>query len=147
MRVPIAWLRDYADFPENADEIVAKLAALGFPVDDVETRPKLTNVVVGRITKLEKHPNADRLQLCTIDIGGEKPLLIATAASNVAEGQIIPVARIGAELAGGLTIAPRKMRGIDSEGMLISPKRSGCPASGSRTASCSWSARFRSGPT
>ncbi|MEA2787377.1 MAG: hypothetical protein QOF71_3481, partial [Candidatus Eremiobacteraeota bacterium] len=56
MRVPIAWLRDYADLPENAGEIVAKLAALGFPVDDVETRPKLTNVVVGRITKLERHP-------------------------------------------------------------------------------------------
>ena len=127
MRVPIAWLRDYADLPENADEIVAKLAALGFPVDDVETRPKLTNVVVGRITKLEKHPNADRLQLCTIDIGGEKPLLIATAATNVAEGQTVPVARIGAELAGSLTIAPRKMRGIDSEGMLISAEEIGLP--------------------
>jgi phenylalanyl-tRNA synthetase beta chain len=127
MRVPIAWLRDYADLPEDADEIVAKLAALGFPVDDVEMRPKLTNVVVGRITKLEKHPNADRLQLCTIDVGGEKALLIATAATNVAEGQTVPVARIGAELAGGLTIAPRKMRGIDSEGMLISAEEIGLP--------------------
>jgi phenylalanyl-tRNA synthetase beta chain len=127
MRVPIAWLRDYADLPENADEIVAKLAALGFPVDDVETRPKLSNVVAGRITKVERHPNADRLQLCTIDIGGEKTLLIATAATNVAEGQSVPVARIGAELAGGLTIAPRKMRGIDSEGMLISAEEVGLP--------------------
>ncbi|HEY6233544.1 MAG TPA: phenylalanine--tRNA ligase subunit beta, partial [Candidatus Elarobacter sp.] len=127
MRVPIAWLRDYADLPANADEIIARLAALGFPVDDVETRPKLTNVVVGRITKLEPHPNADRLQLCTIDAGGEKTLLIATAATNVAEGQTVPVARIGAELAGGLTIAPRKMRGIDSEGMLISAEEIGLP--------------------
>ncbi|MEA2786514.1 MAG: phenylalanyl-tRNA synthetase beta chain, partial [Candidatus Eremiobacteraeota bacterium] len=112
---------------ENAGEIVAKLAALGFPVDDVETRPKLTNVVVGRITKLERHPNADRLQLCTIDVGGPNTLLIATAATNVAEGQTVPVARIGAELAGGLTIAPRKMRGIDSEGMLISAEEIGLP--------------------
>ena len=128
MRVPIAWLRDYADLPENADEIVAKLAALGFPVDDVETRPKLTNVVVGRIAKLERHPNADRLQLCTIDVGGDKTLLIATAATNVAQGQTVPVARIGAELAGGLKIAPRKMRGIDSEGMLISAEEIGLPA-------------------
>jgi phenylalanyl-tRNA synthetase beta chain len=127
MRVPIAWLRDYADLPANADDIIARLATLGFPVDDVETRPKLTNVVVGRITKLERHPNADRLQLCTIDIGGEKTLLIATAATNVAEGQTVPVARIGAELAGGLTIAPRKMRGIDSEGMLISAEEIGLP--------------------
>ncbi len=127
MRTPIAWLRDYADLPENSDEIVARLAALGFPVDDVETRPKLTNVVVGRITKLERHPNADRLQLCTIDVGEQKTLLIATAATNVAEGQTVPVARIGAELAGGLNIAPRKMRGIDSEGMLISAEEIGLP--------------------
>ncbi|HEV2644275.1 MAG TPA: hypothetical protein VGT98_16310, partial [Candidatus Elarobacter sp.] len=104
MRVPIAWLRDYADLPADADDIIARLAALGFPVDDVETRPELTNVVVGRITKLERHPNADRLQLCTVDVGSEKTLLIATAATNVAEGQTVPVARIGAKLAGGLTI-------------------------------------------
>ena len=128
MRVPIAWLRDYADLPANGDEIVAKLAALGFPVDDVETRPNLTNVVVGRIAKLERHPNADRLQLCTIDVGADKTLLIATAATNVAQGQTVPVARIGAELAGGLRIAPRKMRGIDSEGMLISAEEIGLPA-------------------
>ncbi|HEX3465138.1 MAG TPA: phenylalanine--tRNA ligase subunit beta [Candidatus Elarobacter sp.] len=128
MRVPLAWLRDYVDLPDDADAIVVRLAALGFPVDDVETRARLTNVVVGRITKLERHPNADRLQLCTIDAGGEKTLLIATAAANVAEGQTVPVARIGAELAGGLKIAPRKMRGIDSEGMLISAEEIGLPA-------------------
>ncbi|HZO93594.1 MAG TPA: phenylalanine--tRNA ligase subunit beta [Candidatus Baltobacteraceae bacterium] len=128
MRVPIAWLRDYVDLPEDAGEIVARLAALGFPVDDVETRPRLTNVVVGRIAKLERHPNADRLQLCTIDVGEASTLLIATAATNVAQGQTVPVARIGAELAGGLTIAPRKMRGIDSQGMLISAEEIGLPA-------------------
>ena len=127
MRVPLAWLRDYVDLPEGADEIVARLAALGFPVDDVETRPTLTNVVVGRIVTLEPHPNADRLQLCTLDVGGGTTLRIATAATNVAAGQIVPVARIGAELAGGLTIAPRKMRGIDSEGMLISAEEVGLP--------------------
>jgi phenylalanyl-tRNA synthetase beta chain len=127
MRVPIAWLRDYVDLPADADAIVARLAALGFPVDEIETRPKLTHVVVGRITKLERHPNADRLQLCTMDVGGEQTLLIATAATNVAQGQTVPVALIGAELAGGLTIAPRKMRGIDSQGMLISAEEIGLP--------------------
>jgi phenylalanyl-tRNA synthetase beta chain len=128
VRVPLAWLRDYADLPEDANAIVARLAALGFPVDDVEERPRLTNVVVGRITKLERHPNADRLQLCTMDVGAEQTLLIATAATNVAEGQTVPVARIGAELAGGLRIAPRKMRGVDSEGMLNSAEEIGLPA-------------------
>jgi phenylalanyl-tRNA synthetase beta chain len=127
MRVPIAWLRDYADLPADPDAIVARLATLGFPVDDVQTRPQLTHVVAGRITKLERHPNADRLQLCTIDVGAEKTLLIATAATNVAQGQTVPVARIGAELAGGLKIAPRKMRGIDSQGMLISAEEIGLP--------------------
>ena len=128
MRVPIAWLRDYVDVPHDTNQIVDRLATLGFPVDEVVTRPELTHVVAGRITKLERHPNADRLQLCTIDIGAEKTLLIATAATNVAEDQVVPVARIGAQLAGGLTIAPRKMRGIDSEGMLCSAEELALPA-------------------
>jgi phenylalanyl-tRNA synthetase beta chain len=119
MRVPISWLRDYADLPRDNDAIISRLATLGFPVDAVETRPLITGVVVGRIAKIEKHPNADRLQVCTIDIGGERMLTIATAATNVAEGQIVPVATIGAKLP-ELTIEPRTMRGIASEGMLCS---------------------------
>jgi len=113
VKVPVAWLREYADLPADADAIVARLAALGFPVDEIVTRPRLTNVAVGRIDKLEPHPNADRLQLCTVDVGRDERLTIATAATNVAQGQTVPVALIGAELAGGLTIAPRKMRGLD----------------------------------
>jgi phenylalanyl-tRNA synthetase beta chain len=128
MRVPIMWLRDYVELPQTADEIVARLATLGFPVDEVIARPKLTNVVVGRITKMVKHQNADRLQVCTIDVGTEKTLTIATAATNVEEGQTVPVALIGAELDKGLKIAPRKMRGIDSEGMLCSADELGLPA-------------------
>jgi phenylalanyl-tRNA synthetase beta chain len=128
MRVPLAWLRDYVDLPD-ADTIVARLASLGFPVDDVETRPALSGVVAGRITAVAPHPNADRLQLCTIDAGGVT-LTIATAATNVAQGQIVPVARIGAQLAGGMSIGPRKMRGIDSEGMLCSAEELGLPPHG-----------------
>jgi phenylalanyl-tRNA synthetase beta chain len=119
MRVPIMWLRDYAELPRDAGEIVSRLATLGFPVDAVDARPPITGVVVGRIAKIEKHPNADRLQVCTIDVGIERTLTIATAATNVAEGQIVPVATIGAKLP-ELTIEPRKMRGIASEGMLCS---------------------------
>ena len=119
MRVPIAWLRDYADLPREADAIVSRLATLGFPVDGVERRPAITGVVVGRIEKIEKHPNADRLQVCTIDVGSPRKLTIATAATNVAEAQVVPVATIGAKLP-ELTIEPRSMRGIASEGMLCS---------------------------
>jgi phenylalanyl-tRNA synthetase beta chain len=128
MKVPIGWLRDYVTLPDDADAIVTRLAALGFPVDEVIERPALTNVVVGRIAKIEPHPNADRLLLCTLDVGDGESLVIATAATNVEEGQIVPVARIGAQLAGGLTIAPRKMRGVDSQGMLCSAAELGLPA-------------------
>jgi phenylalanyl-tRNA synthetase beta chain len=119
MRVPISWLRDYVVLPHDANDVISRLATLGFPVDAVESRPAITGVVVGRIAKIEKHPNADRLVVCTIDIGANRTLTIATAATNVAEGQVIPVATIGAKLP-ELTIEPRKMRGIASEGMLCS---------------------------
>jgi phenylalanyl-tRNA synthetase beta chain len=119
MRVPLAWLRDYVELPADPLEVVTHFANLGFPVDEIVTRPAITGVVIGKLTNVAPHPNADRLQLCTVDIGAEKPLTIATAATNVATGQIVPVATIGAKLP-KLTIEPRKMRGIDSEGMLVS---------------------------
>jgi phenylalanyl-tRNA synthetase beta chain len=126
MRVPLAWLRDYVDLPADTAATVATLARLGFPVESVETRPTITQVVVGTITALDKHPNADRLQVCTIDIGAPAALTIATAATNVAAGQIVPVALIGAQLP-QLTIAPRTMRGIESQGMLCSAQELGLP--------------------
>lgn len=126
MKLPIAWLRDYLDIERDSDAIAARLATLGFPVEEIARRPKLSGVRIGRLTRVEKHPDADRLQICTVDIGTET-LTIATAATNVAQGQVVPVAIIGAELV-GLTIAPRKMRGIASEGMLCSAAEVGLEA-------------------
>ncbi len=119
MRVPISWLREYVDLPKDSQEIAHRLAMLGFPVAEIIRRPLITGVVVGAIATLEKHPNADRLHVGTIDIGANGPLTIATAATNVAVGQTIAVATIGANLP-QLTIEPRKMRGIESQGMMIS---------------------------
>jgi phenylalanyl-tRNA synthetase beta chain len=127
MRAPLAWLRDYVKLPDDTATIVNRLATLGFPVAEIEERPFISGVVVGRIEKIEKHPNADRLQVCTIDIGAESRLTIATAATNVAQDQVIPVATIGAQLP-NMKIEPRKMRGIDSEGMLCSAEELGLPA-------------------
>jgi phenylalanyl-tRNA synthetase beta chain len=127
MRVPLGWLREFVDLPPTAQAIADRLAMLGFPVDDVETRPPITGVVVGKIVALEKHPNADRLQVAQVDVGGDRPLTIATAATNVATGQVIAVATIGARLP-HLTIAPRTMRGIASEGMMISAEELALPA-------------------
>src|SRR5215469_10768368 len=119
MRVPISWLRQYVDLPEDSETIAERLAMLGFPVEEIVRRPLITGVVVGRIATLEKHPNADRLQVGKIDVGSGTPLTIATAATNVAQGQVIAVATIGAQLP-HLKIERRKMRGVESEGMMIS---------------------------
>jgi phenylalanyl-tRNA synthetase beta chain len=126
MRVPLAWLRDYVELPADINAIAAKLATLGFPVDAVETRPVITGVVAGTIVELEKHPNADRLQVCTLDIGRPAMLTIATAATNVSRDLVVPVAVIGAQLP-QLKIEPRKMRGIESQGMLCSAEELGLP--------------------
>jgi len=127
MKVPIAWLRDYLELDLTSDEIAARYASLGFPVEAIERRQKLTGVVIGRLVALEKHPNADRLQVCTVEVLGPKPLTIVTAATNVAVGQVVPVATLGAELV-GYTIAPRDMRGIASQGMLCSAAELGLEA-------------------
>ena len=119
MRVPLAWLREYVELPADAQQVAEMLANIGFPIDAVEERPVVTGVIAGRIQDLDKHPNADRLQIGKIDVGNGAMLTIATAATNVAQGQTIAVATIGAHLP-HLKIERRKMRGVESEGMMIS---------------------------
>lgn len=131
MKLPVAWLHDYLDLDVPVGALVERLALLGFPVESVDVRPALHGVVAGRIVACEKHPNADRLLVCTLDVGAPETLTIATAATNVAAGHIVPVAKIGAQLVGEggtpLAIAPRKMRGLESQGMLCSAAELGLP--------------------
>jgi phenylalanyl-tRNA synthetase beta chain len=127
MRVPISWLREFVALPDRAEEIADRLAMLGFPVDAIEKRPAITGVLTGRIEHVEKHPNADRLLVARVDVGQPQPLTIATAASNVAQGQRIAVATIGAQLP-QITIAARTMRGVASQGMMISAEELALPA-------------------
>lgn len=127
MRVPIAWLRDYVDLPEDSQAIADRLAQIGFPVESIERRPVLSGIVIGKIATLERHPNADRLLVASIDVGDHKRLSIATAATNVAVDQTIAVATIGAQLP-QLKIERRKMRGFESEGMMISAVELGLAA-------------------
>ena len=126
MRVPISWLREFVTLPPDTQAIADRLAMLGFPIAEIERRPTITGVVTARIAALEKHPNADRLQVAQVDVGAEVPLTIATAATNVASGQTIAVATIGAQLP-ALTIAPRTMRGVASQGMMISAEELALP--------------------
>jgi phenylalanyl-tRNA synthetase beta chain len=127
MRVPLGWLREYVELPTDPHAVAKMLAELGFPVAGIETRPVITGVIAGRIAELDKHPNADRLQVGRIEIGDGKLLTIATAATNVAAGQTIAVATIGARLP-QLTIEHRKLRGVESEGMMISADELALPA-------------------
>lgn len=127
MKVPLAWLREYVELPADPQKVAEMLAQIGFPVDAIEERPVVTGVVVGRIEQLEKHPNADRLQVGKINVGNGALLTIATAATNVAQGQTIPVATIGAQLP-HLKIERRKMRGVESEGMMVSADELALPS-------------------
>lgn len=126
MRVPISWLREFVALPDDADAIAERLAMLGFPVDGIERRPPISGVVTGKIVTLEKHPNADRLLVARVDVARDEPLTIATAATNVAAGQTIAVATIGARLP-ALTIEARTMRGVASQGMMISAEELALP--------------------
>ena len=121
MQVSIKWLKDYIDFNETAEELADKLTMAGVPVENViRADAGLDKVVTGRIEKLEPHANSDHLQICTMNVGAKEPVIIVTGAQNVAEGQIVPVAMIGAHLPNGLKISKGKLRGVVSMGMLCS---------------------------
>ena len=131
IRVPLSWLREYVDARGSADEIARQLHMSGTEVDRVE-RPGggWEHVWVGRIAALEKHPNADKLQLATVDYGQGREKTVVTGAPNIAAGDLVPYAEVGATLRDGhgdgwLTLEPKKVRGILSEGMVCSEKELG----------------------
>ena len=98
----------------------------GLEVEEAErAAPPFTNVVVGRITAIAPHPNADRLRVCTVDAGGAEPLSIVCGAPNAAAGLTVPCALEGAVLPGGMAIKRATMRGVESRGMLCSAKELG----------------------
>ncbi len=120
MRVPFSWLNDFIKIPDSPEVAAEKLRQVGVPVTHVEyLSAGITQVFSGRIETLTPHPNADRLRVALVDLGKEK-LQIVTGASNVAASDIIPVARVGATLAGGKIIQETKLRGLPSLGMMCS---------------------------
>ncbi len=126
MKLPLSWLKEYVDWNVTPEKFVELMMWRGFEVASIEREMEnVTNVCVGKILKLEKHPNADKLQICSIDVGGEEPLQIITGATNVFEGALIPVATDGANLCGGIVIKPTVMRGVKSFGMLCSGEELG----------------------
>ena len=129
MLIPLSWLKDYVDITISAEELQAKLFSCGFEVEELTYLGKdVTNVVVGRIVKCEKHPDADRLTVCTVDCGSFGVKQICTAATNVFEGALVPCALDGATVLheGGIQkIKTGKLRGALSEGMFCSGEELG----------------------
>ena len=120
MNVPMSWLKSYVDIDAPTQAIADDMTMSGSKVEAIEYIGKdFCNVVTGKITKIEKHPNADKLVVCQVDIGS-KTVQIATGATNVLEGQYVPVALDGAVLAEGKKIKNSELRGVESQGMLCS---------------------------
>ncbi len=121
MKITQSWLREWVATDLSAAQIAEQLTQLGLEVDSVEpVAPGLEQVVVGRVVECAKHPNADRLSLCRVDVGQDDPLDIVCGAANVEAGTCYPVATIGARLPSGLEICRSKIRGEVSMGMLCS---------------------------
>src|SRR5690606_14156889 len=119
------WLRQHIPTQATRDELAATLTAIGLEVEDVTPLGEaLDGVVVARIVSAEKHPEADRLQVCQVDAGVAGMLQIVCGAPNARPGLVAPLAIIGTTV-GELTIRPVKLRGVESNGMLCSAKELG----------------------
>ncbi|WDL96161.1 phenylalanine--tRNA ligase subunit beta [Alicyclobacillus sp. ALC3] len=126
MKVSIQWLNEYVDVHDiNPANLANLLTNAGLAVDAIEPRNQgVQGVVVGHVLTCEQHPNADRLHVCSVDVGEAQPRTIVCGAANVAAGQRVPVALPGSSLPGG-DIGVAKLRGIESQGMICSAKELG----------------------
>ncbi len=136
MLVPIEWLKDYIDLDVTTEEFCDRMIMSGSNLETCEHFcEEMENVVVGKIEKIEKHPDADKLVVCMLNVGKEEPVQIVTGAPNVFEGALVPVAlhksRIPGPLhgqpkqEGGVKITKGKLRGVESFGMLCSAEELG----------------------
>lgn len=120
MLLPLEWLKNYIHLDIETKQIADKLSDSGSHVESIESRSAgISKVVIGIIEKIEKHPDADKLVVCSVNVGDEV-LQIVTGAPNVYEGAVVPVALVGSHLAGGIKIKKGKLRGVESFGMLCS---------------------------
>lgn len=126
MRVSLNWLREFVDIDRTPDQLADDLTMLGLEIESVERMGEgIEQVVVGKVLTREPHPDADKLSLCTTDIGNGEPLQIVCGADNFQPGDKVPTAVVGATLPGGFQIGRRKMRGVESQGMMCSASELG----------------------
>jgi phenylalanyl-tRNA synthetase beta chain len=127
MKISLNWLKNYVDLSVNNTAIEEALTLIGFEVEGVHVKgiPPLTNCVVGEILSSEQHPNADRLSVCSVNVGLDEPQQIVCGAKNYKVGDRVPVALPGCVLPGDFTIKKSNLRGIKSNGMMCSTKELG----------------------
>lgn len=130
MKFSEQWLREWANPAISTDELAHLLTLAGLEVESIDpVAGEFSHTVVGQVTAIESHPDADKLNVCTVDAGQDEPLQIVCGASNVAVDMKVPVALVGAKLPGGMMIKKAKLRGVPSFGMLCSEAELGLAAS------------------
>ncbi len=121
MLISNEWLKDYVDAGVSVEDLAERITRTGIEVDDIIDYTKdIKNLVVGYVQSKEKHPDADKLNICQVDIGEEEAVQIVCGAPNVDAGQHVIVAKVGGRLPGGIKIKRAKLRGERSEGMICS---------------------------
>ncbi len=128
MKVPMQWMKQYTEIPVSAEAFQDAMIMHGTGVEGIEDQnDAVQNVVVGKILTVRKHENSDHMVICDVDVGEAETVQIVTGAPNVHEGDLVPVAKVGAKLPGGITIKKGKLRGVDSCGMCCSGPELGVP--------------------
>lgn len=121
MKVSLSWLKNYVDIDVPVEELCDKMVMAGFEVEEIVDLGKtMRNVVVGRVTKMERHPDSDHMFICQVDCGQGEDVQIVTGAQNVHEGDLVPAALHDSDLPNGMHIKKGKLRGVPSNGMLCS---------------------------
>lgn len=134
MKAPLSWLREHVAIGLPVDELASRLALTGTEVERVSAlgvparEQVLERFVVGKVITCERHPDADKLSVCTVDVGEDHPRTIVCGAPNVAAGQTVAVCLPGAVLANGMEIGEAKLRGVRSSGMIMSEAELGFEA-------------------
>ena len=123
MKLPLSWLHQWIEVSASPEEIAEALTTRGFYVEGIEQHGRrYPGIVVGHVLEAHKHPNADKLKLCKVDVGGDTPLRIVCGAPNVREGMAVALATLGTVMPNGMQIKRAKIRGEESEGMLCSAR-------------------------
>lgn len=126
MKFSEQWLREWVNPALSRAELAQQLTLAGLEVDAIHpAAAPFSGVVVGALLKVEPHPQATKLKICSVNVGREQPVTIVTGAANARAGLRVPVALIGARLADGNTIQPATLRGVESHGMLCSAQELG----------------------